>query len=160
MCQTPDWSLGDKYLRENAPELAPFVDKYAPCPLQARPQGDYFSILLTGIITAPFSVLIGLPTTVLASISPFTLSNEPPIIPSIGLRSLSNIMLFLLDFHTFTARAIIALTTHTSATGTDMLIIALTSKNNTFEVYSGINLTAMSSHFTPNNITVVSEINL
>ena len=51
MCQTPDWSLGDKYLRENAPELAPFVDKYAPCPLQARPQADYFSILLTGIIS-------------------------------------------------------------------------------------------------------------
>ena len=51
MCQTPDWSLGDKYLRENAPELAPFVDKYAPCPLQARPLADYFSILLTGIIS-------------------------------------------------------------------------------------------------------------
>ena len=51
MCQTPDWSLGDKYLRENAPELAPFVDKYAPCPLQARPQAEYFSMLLTGIIS-------------------------------------------------------------------------------------------------------------
>ena len=51
MCQTPDWSLGDKYLRENAPELAPFVDKYSPCPLQARPQSEYFSILLTGIIS-------------------------------------------------------------------------------------------------------------
>ena len=51
MCQTPDWSLGDKYLRENAPELAPFVDKYSPCPLQARPQAEYFSILLTGIIS-------------------------------------------------------------------------------------------------------------
>ena len=51
MCQTPDWSLGDKYLRENAPELAPFVDKYSPCPLQARPQAEYFSSLLTGIIS-------------------------------------------------------------------------------------------------------------
>ena len=51
MCQTPDWSLGDKYLRENAPELAPFVDKYSPCPLQARPQAESFSILLTGIIS-------------------------------------------------------------------------------------------------------------
>ena len=51
MCQTPDWSLGDKYLRETAPELAPFVDKYSPCPLQARPQAEYFSILLTGIIS-------------------------------------------------------------------------------------------------------------
>ena len=51
MCQPPDWSLGAKYLRENAPELAPFVDKYSPCPLQARPQAEYFSILLTGIIS-------------------------------------------------------------------------------------------------------------
>ena len=37
MCQTPDWSIGDKYLRENAPELAPLIAKYAPCPLKARP---------------------------------------------------------------------------------------------------------------------------
>ena len=51
MCQTPDWSLGDKYLRENAPELAPLISKYAPCPLQARPQAEYFGILLTGIIS-------------------------------------------------------------------------------------------------------------
>lgn len=51
MCQTPDWSLGDKYLRENAPELAPLVEKYAPCPLQAKPQAEYFGILLTGIIS-------------------------------------------------------------------------------------------------------------
>ncbi|MGM9569642.1 MAG: DNA-3-methyladenine glycosylase family protein [Phascolarctobacterium sp.] len=51
MCQTPDWSLGDKYLRENAPELAPLVEKYAPCPLKAKPQAEYFGILLTGIIS-------------------------------------------------------------------------------------------------------------
>ena len=51
MCQTPDWSLGDEYLRENAPELAPFVTKYAPCPLVAKPQEEYFGILLTGIIS-------------------------------------------------------------------------------------------------------------
>ena len=50
MCQTPDWSIGDKYLRENAPELAPLISKYAPCPLKARPLEEYFSILLTGII--------------------------------------------------------------------------------------------------------------
>ena len=50
MCQTPDWSLGDNYLRENAPELAPLVAKYAPCPLKAKPQEEYFGILLTGII--------------------------------------------------------------------------------------------------------------
>lgn len=51
MCQTPDWSLGDKYLRETVPELAPLVDKYAPCPLRAKPQAEYFGILLTGIIS-------------------------------------------------------------------------------------------------------------
>ena len=50
MCQTPDWSIGDKYLRENAPELAPLIAKYAPCPLKSRPLEEYFSILLTGII--------------------------------------------------------------------------------------------------------------
>lgn len=50
MCQTPDWSIGDKYLRENAPELAPLIAKYTPCPLKARPLEEYFSILLTGII--------------------------------------------------------------------------------------------------------------
>ena len=50
MCQTPDWSVGDKYLRENAPELAPLIAKYAPCPLKARLLEEYFSILLTGII--------------------------------------------------------------------------------------------------------------
>ena len=50
MCQTPDWSLGDRYLRENAPELAPLVEKYSPCVLQAKPKEEYFSILLTGIV--------------------------------------------------------------------------------------------------------------
>lgn len=50
MCQTPDWSLGDRYLRENAPELAPLVERYAPCTLRAKPQEKYFHILLAGII--------------------------------------------------------------------------------------------------------------
>lgn len=50
MCQTPDWSLGDRYLRENVPELAPLVERYSPCPLKAKPEADYFTILLTGII--------------------------------------------------------------------------------------------------------------
>ncbi|WP_405381835.1 DNA-3-methyladenine glycosylase family protein [Phascolarctobacterium sp.] len=50
MCQTPDWSLGDRYLRENAPELAPLIDKYSPCPLKAQPLEQYFTILLTGIV--------------------------------------------------------------------------------------------------------------
>lgn len=51
MCQTPDWSVGDRYLRENVPELAPLVEKYSPCPLRAKPQSDYFTILLTGIVS-------------------------------------------------------------------------------------------------------------
>ncbi len=50
MCQTPDWSVGDRYLRENAPELASLVDKYSPCPLKAKPESEYFTILATGII--------------------------------------------------------------------------------------------------------------
>ena len=33
MCQTPDWSVGDRYLRENVPELATLVTRYSPCPL-------------------------------------------------------------------------------------------------------------------------------
>ena len=36
MCQTPDWSVGDRYLRENVPELAPLVDRYSPCPLKPK----------------------------------------------------------------------------------------------------------------------------
>lgn len=51
MCQTPDWSVGDRYLRENVPELAPLVNQYSPCPLKAKPLSDYFTILLTGIIS-------------------------------------------------------------------------------------------------------------
>ena len=51
MCQTPDWSLGDNYLRENAPELVSLINKYAPCPLRAKPQAEYFGILLTGILS-------------------------------------------------------------------------------------------------------------
>ncbi len=50
MCQTPDWSAGDRYLRENAPELAPLVERYSPCPLKAKPKEVYFTYLLTGII--------------------------------------------------------------------------------------------------------------
>ena len=34
MLATPVWSLGDKYLLENAPELKPLIEKYAPCTMQ------------------------------------------------------------------------------------------------------------------------------
>ena len=50
MCQTPDWSVGDRYLRENAPELSSLIDRFSPCTLKPRPQEDYFAILLTGIV--------------------------------------------------------------------------------------------------------------
>lgn len=50
MCQPPDWSQGDLYLRERVPELAPLVEKYAPCPLKPRNSEEYFTILLSGII--------------------------------------------------------------------------------------------------------------
>lgn len=50
MCQTPDWSLGDRYLRENVAELAPLVEKYSPCPLKCKEKEEYFAILLAGII--------------------------------------------------------------------------------------------------------------
>ena len=46
MCQTPDWSVGDRYLRENVPELAPLVDRYSPCPLKPKSKESYFTILL------------------------------------------------------------------------------------------------------------------
>lgn len=50
MCQTPDWSFGDRYLRENVAELAPLVEKYSPCPLKCKEKEEYFAILLAGII--------------------------------------------------------------------------------------------------------------
>lgn len=50
MYQPPDWSQGDKYLRENVPELAPLVEKYSPCPLKPKDESFYFSTLLTGIV--------------------------------------------------------------------------------------------------------------
>lgn len=50
MCQTPDWSVGDRYLRENALELAPLVEKFSPCPLCPQEKEEYFTILLTGIV--------------------------------------------------------------------------------------------------------------
>ncbi len=50
MCQTPDWSSGDQYLRENATELAPLIEKFSPCTLQPKNEKEYFEILLTGIV--------------------------------------------------------------------------------------------------------------
>ena len=51
MLTAPDWSLGSQYLRENAPELIPFIDKYGVCTLQPEAPQKYFGTLLTGIIS-------------------------------------------------------------------------------------------------------------
>lgn len=50
MCQPPDWSLGDRYLRENAPELTPLIEKFSPCTLKPKQEEDYFEMLLAGIV--------------------------------------------------------------------------------------------------------------
>ena len=39
-----------RYLRENALELAPLVEKFSPCPLCPKEKEEYFTILLTGIV--------------------------------------------------------------------------------------------------------------
>lgn len=51
MPATPDWSLGDKYLLENAPELKPLIEKYAPCTMQPENEVRYFEILVRGLIS-------------------------------------------------------------------------------------------------------------
>ena len=51
MLTAPDWALGSQYLRENAPELIPFIDKYGVCTLQPEAPQKYFGTLLTGIIS-------------------------------------------------------------------------------------------------------------
>lgn len=48
---TPDWSLGNEYLLENAPELAPLIKKYAPCTMQPEKEIRYFEILVRGLIS-------------------------------------------------------------------------------------------------------------
>ncbi|MCD7974342.1 MAG: hypothetical protein LUF25_00765 [Phascolarctobacterium sp.] len=50
MCQNPDWTAGDVYLCENAPELVLIIKKFSPCPLLPKKQEKYFSILLAGIV--------------------------------------------------------------------------------------------------------------
>ena len=51
MPATPNWSLGDKYLLENAPELKPLIEKYAPCTMQPENEVRYFEILVRGLIS-------------------------------------------------------------------------------------------------------------
>ena len=51
MLTAPDWALGSRYLRENAHELIPFIEKYGPCNLQPEAPEKYFGTLVTGIIS-------------------------------------------------------------------------------------------------------------
>lgn len=51
MPATPDWSLGDKYLLENAPEMKPLIEKYAPCTMHPENEVRYFEILVRGLIS-------------------------------------------------------------------------------------------------------------
>ena len=52
MLTAPDWALGSRYLRENAPELIPFIEKYGPCNLQPEAPEKYFGTLVTKNILA------------------------------------------------------------------------------------------------------------
>lgn len=51
MPATPNWSLGDKYLLENAPEMKPLIEKYAPCTMHPENEVRYFEILVRGLIS-------------------------------------------------------------------------------------------------------------
>ena len=51
MHNTPDWADGARYLRENAPELIPMINKYPECNLKPEPQSKYFTILVNGIVS-------------------------------------------------------------------------------------------------------------
>ena len=44
MCQTPDWSVGDRYLRENALELAPLVEKILSLSFVSQGEGGSISL--------------------------------------------------------------------------------------------------------------------
>lgn len=44
-------SRHDKYLLENAPELKPLIEKYAPCTMQPENEERYFKTLVRGLIS-------------------------------------------------------------------------------------------------------------
>lgn len=49
MQKTPNWLVGESYLRENAPELIPFMERYGHCAMIPDSQERYFEALVTGI---------------------------------------------------------------------------------------------------------------
>ncbi|MDD4320904.1 MAG: hypothetical protein PHH31_05065 [Acidaminococcaceae bacterium] len=51
MPQTPDWSVGDKYLLQAVPILEPLIKKYSPCTLVPENETRYFTTLMRGLIS-------------------------------------------------------------------------------------------------------------
>lgn len=51
MLKNPDWTVGAEYLRENAPELIPLIDRFPVCELKPEAETKYFSTLVTGIVS-------------------------------------------------------------------------------------------------------------
>jgi len=51
MPQTPDWSVGDKYLLQAVPILEPLIKKYSPCTLVPENETRYFATLMRGLIS-------------------------------------------------------------------------------------------------------------
>ena len=49
MQKKTDWLAGENYLREKAPQLLPFIQKYGHCTLGPDSGERYFEVLLTGI---------------------------------------------------------------------------------------------------------------
>ena len=46
MLTAPDWALGSRYLRENAPELIPFIEKYVLAIYSRKPRKNILARLL------------------------------------------------------------------------------------------------------------------
>ena len=49
MQKKTDWLAGESFLRENAKELLPFINRYGHCTLEPDGLERYFEVLLTGI---------------------------------------------------------------------------------------------------------------
>lgn len=50
MLKTPDWSIGEAYLLENAPELKELINRFSPCTLKIKENTNLFPTLVQGII--------------------------------------------------------------------------------------------------------------
>ena len=57
MLTAPDWALGSRYLRENAPELIPFIEKYGNTALaiySRKPRKNILARLLPVLFPSSF----------------------------------------------------------------------------------------------------------